>query len=274
MSEPLQDLKRLSLHTITTRPLNLEQAMELYAAEEIPYVTVWREHLEPYGPKKAAKIIKDAGLKVSGLCRGGFFVATSGTAREQARTDNWKIIDEAADLGAPVVVLVCGAMPGVPLGDARQQILDSIHAIEPHARAAKVRLAIEPLHPMYADDRSAINTLDQANNFVVALDSEWVGVAIDVYHVWWDPFLRSEIKRSTNCVCSFHVCDWRTPTRDILNDRAIMGEGCIPVRDIRGWVENTGFKGPIEVEVFSEDYWAMDPKRLVRRIKHAYLNHT
>ena len=274
MSEKLDDTRRMGIHTITTRSLNLEQAVDLYAAEEIPYVTVWREHLEPYGAKKAAKIIQKAGVKVSGLCRGGFFVATGGMDRERARGENRKIIDEAAELGAPVVVLVCGAVPGVPLGEARQQILDGIHAVEPHAKAAGVKLAIEPLHPMYSDDRSAINTLDQANNLVMALGSEHVGVAIDVYHLWWDPFLRSEIKRSTGTILAFHVCDWRTPTRDLLNDRGVMGEGCINVPEIREWVEGAGFRGPIEVEIFSDEYWQMDPKRLVKRIKHAYLNHT
>lgn len=274
MSNPLTDTRRMAVHTITTRPLNLEQAVELYASEEIPYVTVWREHLEPYGAKKAAKIIKKAGLKVSGLCRGGFFVATGGMAREQARAENRKIIDEAAELGAPVVVLVCGAVPGMPLTEARQQILDGIHSIEPHAKAAGVKLAIEPLHPMYSDDRSAINTLDQANNLVMALGSSFVGVAIDVYHLWWDPYLRSEIKRTTGSIFSFHVCDWRTPTRDILNDRGVMGEGCINVAEIRSWVDAAGFDGPIEVEIFSDEYWALDQKRFVKRIKHAYLNHT
>jgi len=272
VSEKISDLRRLSIHTITTRSLNLEEAVALYAAEEIPYVTVWREHLEPYGAAKARKIIDRAGLKVSGLCRGGFFVASSGMAREEARTENRKIIDEAAALGAPVVVLVCGAQPGIPLADARQQILDGIHAIEPHAKACGVKLAIEPLHPMYSDDRSAINTLDQANNIAMALGSPWVGVAIDVYHVWWDPYLRSEIQRSTEMIFSFHVCDWRTPTRDILNDRAIMGDGWGGIPEIRSWVEKAGFGGPIEVEIFSEELWAQDPKRVLRRIKHAYLN--
>ena len=273
MSENLSDTRRMGIHTITTRPLNLEEACALYAAEEIPYVNVWREHLEPYGAKKAAKIIKSAGLTCSGLCRGGFFVATGGMAREQARTENRKIIDEAAELGAPVVILVCGAVPGVPLAEARQQILDSIHAIEPHAKACKVKLAIEPLHPMYSDDRSAVNTLDQANNLVMALGSEQVGVAVDVYHLWWDPFLRSELKRSTGTIFSFHVSDWRTPTRDLLNDRGVMGEGCINIPEIREWADGAGYRGPIEVEIFSNEYWAMDQKRFVKRIKHAYLNH-
>ena len=272
MPDALTDHSRLCLHTMTTRPWSLEEAIAGYTAAGVPAVTVWREHLEPYGAAKAGEMLRDAGLHIVSLCRGGFFPATNGLAREQARTDNRRIIDEAHALGAPVVVLVCGAVPGMDLSVARQQIIDGIHSVVPHAKAAGVKLAIEPLHPMYADNRSAINTLDQANNLVLALGSEQVGVAIDVYHVWWDPFLKAEIQRATGTILAFHVCDWRTPTRDLLNDRAIMGEGCIPIRQIRGWVEAAGFKGFIEAEIFSEELWACDQTRLVRRVKNAYLN--
>jgi sugar phosphate isomerase/epimerase len=126
---------------------------------------------------------------------------------------------------------------------------------------------------MYTDTRSAVNTLDQANNLVMVLDSPNVGVAIDVYHVWWDPFLRSEIKRSSGTIFSFHVCDWRVPTRDLLNDRALMGAGCIPIRQIREWVEDAGFRGFIEVEIFSDEEWAKDQGRFLKRITGAYLKH-
>jgi len=207
------------------------------------------------------------------LCRGGFFPATGGAARERARYDNMKTIDEAAALGAPVLVLVCGAVPGLDLADARQQILDSIHFIEKHAKQAGVKLAIEPMHPMYADDRSAVNTLDQANNMVTVLDSDYVGLVVDVYHLWWDPFLRAEIGRCKGKIFGFHVSDWRTPTRDILNDRGLMGEGCIDIRKIRGWVEDTGFNGFIEVEIFSDVYWGQDQPSYLKRIVDAYKRH-
>lgn len=273
MADKLQSTARLCVHTMTTRPLNLEQAVEAYAAQDIKHITVWREHLEPYGAEEAARIVKAAGLKVTSLCRGGFFVATGGAAREQAKTDNRKIIDEAAALGAPVVVLVCGADPEVELPVARQQILDGIAAILPHAEACGIKLAIEPLHPMYADSRSAISTLDMANNMVMALGNDFVGVAIDVYHVWWDSFLRAEIQRAGRSIFAFHVCDWRTPTRDILNDRAMMGQGCINIREIRGWVEQAGFTGPIEVEIFSDEFWEKDQTNLLRLIKNSYLEY-
>lgn len=273
MPEKLRDTSRLCVHTMTTRPLSLEQALEAYAEAGVRGVTVWREHIEPLGAEKAGKLLAASGLDVVSLCRGGFFVAPGHKARETARTDNRQIIDEAAAIGAPLVVLVCGADPEVELPVARQQILDAIAAILPHAKACGVKLAIEPLHPMYADTRSAVNTLDMANNMVMALGSEQVGVAIDVYHLWWDSFLKSEIQRARDTIFAFHVCDWRTPTRDLLNDRELMGRGCIRIQEIRGWVEEAGFNGPIEVEIFSDEYWQKDQRNWLRLIKNAYLEH-
>jgi len=273
MPDKLTDTSRLCVHTMTTKPLDLKDAIPAYEAAGVKGITLWREHVAPYGPKEAAKMLKDSGLEVVSLCRGGFFPATAGMARKQARTDNRKIIDEAAELGAPVVVLVCGAIPDLDLKTQRQQIAEGIHAIVPHAKAAGVKLAIEPLHPMYAGDRSAVNTMDQANNMVLMLGSEHVGIALDVYHVWWDHFLKAEIERATGTIFAFHVCDWRVPTRDMLNDRAVMGDGCIPINEIRGWVEKAGFKGFIEVEIFSSELWDMDQARYLKRIKNAYLKH-
>ena len=181
-------------------------------------------------------------------------------------------IDEAVAIGAPLIVLVCGAVPGMPLSEARRQIIDGIAAVLPQATSAGVRLSIEALHPMYADDRCAVNTLKQANDMVEALDSPNVGVTVDVYHLWWDPDLEREIVRAGRGILSFHVCDWRTPTRDILNDRTVMGEGCINIREIRGWVEAAGFNGYNEVEIFSSEYWAMDPGKYLEKIKAAYLS--
>lgn len=271
MVDPLPDCSRLCIHTMTTKAWTLREAIDGFTREGVPGITVWRQHLEPYGAKEAGRMLRDSGLRVASLCRGGFFPASSGQAREDARNDNRRAIDEAAEIGAPLIVLVCGAVPGIPLPEARQHIIDGIAAVLPQARAAGVRLAIEPLHPMYADNRSAVNTLEQANNMVTALGSEWVGVTVDVYHVWWDANLEGEIRRAGKNILSFHVCDWRTPTRDLLNDRGLMGEGCIDIRKIRGWVEQTGFNGPIEAEIFSDELWGQDPAQLVRRIKNAYL---
>ncbi len=272
MANGIQDCSRLCIHTMTTKPWSLREAIDGYVKAGVPGITVWRQHLEPYGAKEAGKMLQDSGLHVVSLCRGGFFPAKGAAAREAAKDDNRRAIDEAAAIGAPLVVLVCGAVPGMDLAEARQQIMDGIAAVLPHARAAEVKLSIEPLHPMYADDRSAVNTLEQANNMVMALNSTWLGVTVDVYHCWWDPMLKAEIQRAGRNILSFHVCDWRTPTRDILNDRGMMGEGCIDIPKIRGWVEQTGFNGPIEVEIFSNEFWAWDQEKLVERVKRAYIS--
>lgn len=271
--EHLQGFSRLCVHTMTTKPWTLAEAIEGYTQAGIPGITVWRQHLSPYGAREAGKMLRDSGLKVVSLCRGGFFAASSYGDREAAKDDNRRAIDEAAEIGAPLIVLVCGAVPGMPLPEARQQISDGIHSVLPYAGAAQVKLGIEPLHPMYAADRSAVNTLEQANNMVTALHDEWLGITIDAYHVWWDPCLQSEIMRAGRKIFSYHVCDWRTPTRDLLNDRGMMGEGCINLRQIRTWVEQAGYHGPIEVEIFSETFWGQDQTGLIARIKDAYRRH-
>ncbi len=192
--------------------------------------------------------------------------------RKAAIDENRRAIDEAFTLGTDKIVLVCGADPAQSLEDSRKQIHDGIAAIIPEAAAAGMRLAIEPLHPMFADTRSAINTLSQANDLAEMLNTPWVGVAVDVYHLWWDPELENEIRRCgrNNNLLAFHVCDWKSPTTDMLNDRGLMGEGCIPLKKIRSWVEEAGFKGFIEVEIFSNEYWKMDQSIFLERIVKAY----
>lgn len=267
------DIEKLCVHTMTTKPWSLQQAVEGYFAAGVRGITVWRQHLEPVGIQEGARMLAGSGLDVVSLCRGGFFVARDAAGRQAAVDDNLRAIDEAEAIGAPLVVLVCGAAPGVPLDEARAQIRDGIAACLDHARDAGVRLSIEPLHPMYADCRSAVVTLGQANDIVQALGSPWLGVTVDVYHVWWDPDLEREIARAGASICSFHVCDWRTPTRDLLNDRTLMGAGCIDIPRIRGWVEAAGFDGFNEVEIFSEEYWGMDQPAYLDRIRTAYLEH-
>ena len=271
---PLSDTSRLCIHTITTRPWPLEDAVRHYASAGVAGITVWREALEGRDPAEAGRMIRDAGLAVVSLCRGGFFPGKEAGSRRKAVDENRRIIDEAAQLGAPLIVLVCGAVPGLPLGEARRQIRDGIEAILAHARDSGVRLAVEPLHPMYADTRSAINTLRQANDLTTAIASPVVGVAVDVYHLWWDPELETEIRRCAEMqrLFAFHICDWRSPTEDLLYDRGLMGEGCIPVRQIRGWMETAGFAGFNEVEIFSTHRWSQDQGRFLQQIIQAYLN--
>lgn len=278
-ARPLTDLSKLCIHTITTKPWSFETAVKEFSAAGVKGITVWRDALAGRNIREAGKLAREAGLSVVSLCRGGFFPSTDINKRRAAIDDNKRAIEEAAQLGAPLVVLVCGSAPDQSLEDSRKQIRDGIAAVLPEAQAAGVKLAIEPLHPMYADTRSAINTLSQANDMAEELNlsagqagSPFVGVAVDVYHLWWDPHLEAEIKRCgrNNHLFAFHICDWSVPTKDLLNDRGLMGEGCIPVNKIRGWVEEAGFNGFNEVEIFSNHWWSQDQSVFLQKIIKAY----
>jgi sugar phosphate isomerase/epimerase len=271
----LNDLSRLCIHTISTKPWNIEEAAKRYSEAGVNGITVWRDTLEGRDIKKTGRMLRDKGLRIVSLCRGGFFPSKDAGKRKEAIEQNLKAIDEAFELGTGLIVLVCGADPTQTLEDSRKQISDGISAILPAASEAGVRLAVEPLHPMYADTRSAINTLAQANDLCESISSPWLGVAVDVYHLWWDPALENEIKRCglNQKLFAFHVCDWKSPTIDMLNDRGLMGEGCIPVRKIRSWVEESGFTGFIEVEIFSTVYWKMDQAIFLEKIINAYQKH-
>jgi len=268
-------LDRLCVHTITTKPWPIETAAERFAAAGVKGITVWRDAMEGRNPSHVGAMLRDRGLSIVSLCRGGFFPAPTAAGRTKALDDNRRAISEAQALGAPLVVLVCGAVPGLPLTEARAQIRDGIAELLPDCAAAGVKLAVEPLHPMYADSRSAINTLGQANDLCEQLNSPWVGVAVDVYHLWWDPALEAEIARCGRLgkLFAYHVCDWKTPTTDLLLDRGLMGEGCIPLRQIRGWVEAAGFKSWNEVEVFSNTHWAGDQDQFLSKIVQSYRDH-
>jgi sugar phosphate isomerase/epimerase len=269
----LTDLSRCAVHTITTKPWPIETAIEAYASAGIGGITVWRDALEGRDLDGVRVHIRDAGLKTVALVRGGFFCYGTAEEREAALADNRKAIQEAAAIGAPMVVLVCGARPEQSLAVNRQQIQDGIGALLPDAKAAGVQLAIEPLHPMYADNRSAVNTLKSANELAESFNCAEVGVAVDVYHLWWDPDLEEQIVRcgKNGNLSAFHVCDWKTPTEDFLLDRGLMGEGCIDIRGIREVVERAGFSGFNEVEIFSTRRWAGDQGEWLKQITDAYL---
>jgi sugar phosphate isomerase/epimerase len=266
------DISKLCIHTITTKPWNIEEAAQHYSAAGVKGITVWRDALEGRNIKQTGRMLHDHGLTIVSLCRGGFFADKDLNKRKSAIDDNRRAIDEAAQLGTTLLVLVCGADPSQSLRDSRQQIQDGIAALIPHASSAGIKLAIEPLHPMYADTRSAINTMKEANDMASALNSPWVGVAVDVYHVWWDPSLEQEIKRcgENGHLMAFHICDWKSPTSDMLLDRGLMGEGCIRVKQIRSWVEAAGFTGFNEVEVFSTTHWKENQSEYLQKIIKAY----
>lgn len=275
-SKPLKDLSQLCIHTITTKPWSIETAAKNFARVGVRGITVWRDALIGKNISETGSMLRDMNLHIVSLCRGGFFPHKDRKERMLAIDDNKKAIDEAAALGAPLIVLVCGASPGQSLNDSRKHISEGIAAIVPYAASAGIKLAIEPLHPMYADSRSAINTLSQANEMAENLHSPTVGVAIDVYHLWWDPSLQAEIKRcgDNKNIFAFHICDWKTPTTDLLLDRGLMGEGCINVKQIRGWVEEAGFNGFHEVEIFSNKWWGEDQENFLDKITKAYLEHS
>ena len=275
-AQPFQDFSRLCIHTVTTRPWRLDEAVARYAEAGIGGITIWRDSLDGHDAAQAGARIRASGLEVVSYVRGGFFAAPTDGERRAAIEDNKRMIDEAAALGAPLIVLVTGATPRQPLATSRRQIRDGLEAILPHAAAAGVKLGIEPLHPVYADSRSAINTLAQANSLAESFDSPALGVVVDVYHLWWDAALEAEIARCgrNGHLFAFHICDWKTPTEHLLLDRGLMGEGCIPLRQIRGWVEGAGFRGFAEVEIFSEHYWQQDQRVFLRQIQDAFLHHS
>ncbi|MDF1823442.1 MAG: sugar phosphate isomerase/epimerase [Verrucomicrobiales bacterium] len=269
----LSDYSKLAVHTITTKPWSVEEAMDHYAAAGIGGITVWRQWLDGRNIEETGQALRSRNLEIVSLCRGGFFPAPDQAGLESAIEDNRLAIREAASLGAPMIVLVCGSVPGQPLEESRKQIADGIEAVLPHAEEYGIKLAIEPLHPMYADDRSAINTMASANAVCDQLDHPLVGIAADVYHIWWDPDLEEQIRLTgeKNRLFAFHLCDWMTPTTDLLNDRGLMGEGCIDLKGIRRMVEATGFKGFNEVEIFSERWWARDQIEFLEEIKRSYV---
>jgi sugar phosphate isomerase/epimerase len=264
---------RLCIHTITTKQLALERCLEEFPKRGATGITIWRQALEGRSLPGVAQQVRDAGLEVVSLCRGGFFPAADAASRRAAVDDNLRAIEQAHGIGAPLLVLVCGAVPGLPLEESRRQIADGIAAVLPAALEAGVRLAIEPLHPMYADDRSAVNTMRQAREICDALGSPAsLGIAVDAYHVWWDPELEEQIALAgrEHRLFAFHICDWLTPTTDLLNDRGLMGDGCINLRGMSAWVDAAGFTGHREVEIFSNRWWAADPGAFLDAIASRY----
>ncbi len=255
------DARHLSINTATLNALSLPAAVEAIAGAGIPALAPWRHKVHEHGLAPTARLIRDAGLKVSGLCRGGMFPAADAAGRRAAIEDNRRAIAEAAALEAACLVLVTGGLPAGSrdLPGARAQVRDALAELLPEARDARVPLAIEPLHPMYAADRAVINTMAQALDLCDAL-GPGIGIAVDVYHVWWDPDLERQIERcGRDRLLAFHICDWLVPTRDLLLDRGMMGDGVIDIPRLRGLVEAQGFSGFCEVEIFSEANWWKRP---------------
>jgi sugar phosphate isomerase/epimerase len=247
---PLADLSRVSLNQITAEQLSLGEAAAACARAGVPWIGPWRHKLAD-GAESAAGLVREAGLRVSSLCRGGFFPAPDAARRRERDADNRRAVDEAATLGTDVLVLVCGPAPDGDLWAARRMVLEGIERLLPHAAERGVRLGIEPLHPMMIAERSVVVTLAQANDIAERFDPAHVGVVIDAYHVWWDPDLERQVERAAGRIVGYHVSDWLSPTPDVLAGRGMMGDGVIDLRGLRGLVEDAGYHGPIEVEVIN-----------------------
>lgn len=258
--------EKLAINQATTmKQWSLREAVEGYAAKDIRGISVWRDKLAECGVEVAAELLRDNGMTVTGLCRGGMFPANDDAGRQAAHDDNRRAVDEAAAIGAQCLVMVCGGLPdgSKDMIDARIQVADGLERMLPYAREAGVPVAIEPLHPMTAADRACVNTLEHALDLCDAL-GEGIGVAVDVYHVWWDPKLEDQIARAADRILGFHVCDWLVPTVDLVWDRGMMGDGVIDIPRIRGWVEAAGYRGFNEIEIFSErNWWKRDPEEVV-----------
>jgi sugar phosphate isomerase/epimerase len=268
----------MSLNTATVREKwSLREAIEGCARHGIRGISPWRDKLAELGAKEAARLIRDNGLAVTGLCRGGMFPAADRKGRQAALDDNLRAIEDAATIGARCLVLVAGGLPSgsKDLAGARAMVRDGLGETLERARGTGVALAIEPLHPMYCADRACVNTIAQALDLCDELDSGKsgaLGVAVDVYHVWWDPNLEQGIARAGDKrLLAFHICDWLVPTTDLLLDRGMMGDGVIDIPLIRSWMAAAGYRGPHEVEIFSaNNWWKREPAGVLSVIRRRH----
>ena len=265
-------LERLSFNQMTADPWSLEQAVRYCSNSGISQIGVWRHKLDG-DAARASAIIRSADLRVTSLCRGGWFSAPTAAERRERIADNRLAIEQAAQLGAPVLVMVCGPANGQTLDDARATVLDGLREILPDARKAGIMLGIEPLHPMYAAERSVVVTLKQANDMADQLASPSAGVVIDAFHVWWDPDLWQQIERARGRIVAFHVSDWPVPLPGILMGRAMIGDGVIELRRLRQAIDAAGYSGPIEVEIFNDEIWHQADENLPKLIQRRFTQH-
>ncbi|MGW5355495.1 sugar phosphate isomerase/epimerase family protein [Streptomyces sp. NPDC004031] len=272
------DLARLSINQETVKQWSLPELAEGCRAAGIGKVGLWRAPVQEYGVERAARLMRDSGLTVTSLCRGGFFTAADAEPRAKALDDNRAAIDEAAALGTGTLVLVSG---GLPAGDrdiaaARERVADALAELAPYAGERGVRLAIEPLHPMYASDRCVISTLGQALEIAERFPADQVGVVVDTYHLWWDDQAPAHTRRAGEGgrIAAFQLADWVTPLPEgVLLGRGQLGDGCI---DLRGWretVDAAGYRGPVEVEIFNPALWAREGAEVVAEIAERYMAH-
>ncbi|MGW1326708.1 sugar phosphate isomerase/epimerase family protein [Streptomyces antibioticus] len=272
-------LNRFSINQMTVKQLSLPELAEACAQLGVLNVGLWREPVQSYGVEATAKLIREAGLTVTTLCRGGFLTATDPTARAAALDDNRRAVEEAATLGTDTLVLVSGGLPpgSKDLHGARERIADALSVLAPQAEQHGVKLAIEPLHPMYASDRCVVSTLTQALDLAERFPAHQVGVAVDTYHIWWDDRAPAEIARAgvTGRIHTFQLADWTTPLPEgVLNGRAQLGDGAIDLRAWQTHVEKAGYTGAIEVELFNDTLWTRDGREVLAETAARFKEHT
>ena len=271
-------LSRFSINQMTVKQLSLPELVDACLELGAPGVGLWREPVRSYGLEATAKLVRDAGLAVTTLCRGGFFTAIEPQERAKALGDNRRAIDEAATLGTDTLVLVSGGLPSgsKDLNGARERIADALGELGPYAAERGVRLAIEPLHPMYASDRCVVSTLAQALDIAERFPADQVGVTVDTYHIWWDDTAPAAIARAgaSGRIHTFQLADWTTPLPNgVLTGRGQLGDGSIDMREWRSYVEEAGYCGPIEVELFNDGLWARDGREVLAETAARFVEH-
>jgi len=262
----MADKARLSLNQITTSSWSVSQAAEACARNGVGSIALWRHKIQEQGLEACLRSINDAQLHVSSVCRGGMFPAPTEAERKKNIEDNFRAVDEAAALHADSLVMVVGGCADVSIESARQMVADGLAALVPYARERGVRIGLEPLHPMYAAERSVLSTIGQALQLASLYSASEVGVILDTFHIWWDPQVVELIAQSAGRVYGFHVSDWLVPLPDILLGRGLMGDGVINNRKLRLLVEEAGYTGPIEVEIFNRALWNSDPNEVLTQV--------
>ncbi|NBE52104.1 sugar phosphate isomerase/epimerase family protein [Streptomyces boluensis] len=272
----MSGLERLSLNQITTKRWSIAEAVQGCVDAGVPAIGLWRDKVAETGVAEAAKLVRDAGLAVSSLCRGGFLTVEGPVAHRAALVENFRALEEAAELGADTLVMVVGGLPegSRDLAGARARVADLIAELAPHAGDAGVRMAIEPLHPMFCADRAVVSTLGQALDLAEQHPVEQVGVVVDSYHVWWDPDLPRQIERAGPRIASYQVCDWTLPLpADALLGRGHVGDGHIDFRTLTDQVAAAGYTGWIEVEIFNEQIWDTPGEQTLKTVTERHLAH-
>lgn len=261
----MHDLSRFAINQITTPKWDMAQAIDGYARHGVHGIAVWRNFMEDYGVSATRRHLRSADMWVASLCTSEWLSVETAEQMRRAVDVNRQLLDAAAEIGSPCLMMVVGGLPSHQKGieAQRERVREALHALVPHARAVGVKLGLEALHPMYAGDRSVLNTLRMANDLCDEL-GDGAAVVPDVYHCWWDPDFEAELRRAgPERIATFHYCDWLVPTRN-LRDRGMVGDGVIDIPRIRSWLDSIGYDGCFELEIFSElDWWQRDPDETV-----------